>query len=67
MSKVNCQVEYTTDYNDNRREIDCVIVTCSKCGYQTTSWGHGVDSVKRCMAIMNEECPECENSFYVEE
>ena len=67
MSKVECEVEYTTDYNDDDREVDCVVVTCNQCGHQTSSWGHGPASVKRCLALMNEECPECENNFYVEE
>ncbi len=67
MSKVDCEVEYTSDYNDDGHENDCVVAICGKCGHQTTSWGHGPNSVKRCMAVMNEECPESENNFYVEE
>lgn len=66
MSKIDCDVEYTTDYNDDSREVDCVVVTCTKCGHETSSWGHGDSSVKRCMALMNEECPESENNYYVE-
>lgn len=66
MSKIDCEVDYTTDCNDDGREVDCVAVTCSNCGHVTSSWGHGDSSVKRCMALMNEECPESENNFYVE-
>lgn len=46
MSKVDCEVEYTTDINDDNREVDCVVVTCSACGHETQSWGHGVSSAK---------------------
>lgn len=67
MSKVKCEVEYSTDINDDNREVDCVVVVCSSCGHETTSWGHGVASVKRCLALMGEECPESEKNFYVEE
>ena len=67
MSKIECEVEYSTDYNDDGREIDCVIATCTVCGHQTSSWGNGIASVKRCFALMSEECPEGETNFYVEE
>jgi len=67
MSKVECEIDYTTDENDDNRKVDCVIVTCLKCGHETRSWGHGDACVKRCMAVMNEECPESENNFYVEQ
>ncbi|HIF9448019.1 hypothetical protein [Photobacterium damselae] len=67
MAKIECEVEYTTDYNDDNREVDCVVVTCTKCGCEVSSWGHGVNSVKRCLALLREECPESESNFYVEE
>ena len=67
MSKVDCEVEYTTDMNDDNREVDCVVVTCSACGHEESSWGHGSASVKRCLALMSEQCPQGEKNFYVEE
>lgn len=66
MSKISCDIDYSSDYNDNGNYVDCVIATCSKCGHETNSWGHGDTSVKRCLVLMNEECPKHENNFYVE-
>lgn len=67
MAKVKCEVGYTTDYDDNGHEHDCVVVTCLKCGHSTTSWGDTQRSVNRCLAMLSEECPEAESNFYVEE
>ena len=67
MSKIECEVEYSTDYNDENRELDCVVVTCNACGHSTSSWGHSSASVKRCLVLLSEECPSGENNFYVEE
>lgn len=67
MAKVECEVELSTDYNDDNREVECVVVTCMKCGHETKSWGYGEASIKRCMALMNEECPEGEKNYYVEQ
>ncbi len=64
MSKIFCEVEYSTDENDEGVEVDCVIVTCSKCGHQVQSWGDSDQSIKRSCAVMSEECPESESNFY---
>lgn len=65
MNKVKCEVEYTTDYNDDGYEVDSVLVTCKKCGYQVSSFGDGLNSINRCLALLNEECENYENNFYV--
>lgn len=67
VSKVECEVLYSTDFNDDGVEVDCVVAICSRCGHETTSWGDGTASVKRCFAVMSEECPNSENNFYVQE
>lgn len=67
MSEVECEITYTAELNEDNREVDCVYATCKECGHETFSWGDGPDSVKRCLALMNEECPRCENNFYIEE
>jgi hypothetical protein len=65
--KVGCSVEYTAREDEYGKERDCVVVTCSKCQHETISWGHGEGSVKRCLALMREECEQGEENFYVEE
>ena len=34
--------------------------------HSTESYGTGDKSVKRCLALMRDECPMGENNFYVE-
>jgi len=64
MARVHCEVEYTQQLNeDTERMQDCVVVTCTKCGDSQMSWGHGDASVRRCLALLSEECVE--NNFYV--
>ena len=67
MSTVKCEVEYTSGYDDNGIDHDCVKLTCERCGHQTMSWGDGPQSVNRCKALLKEQCTESESNFYVEE
>ena len=67
MSKLKCEINYTTSENDNGYEVDCVTATCPKCGHETVSWGQGDGSIKRCLVLLSEECPRGERNFYVEE
>ena len=66
MSRIECEVEYSSQENDYGTESDCVLAICPKCGHQTESWGNSETSIKRCLVLLNEECPEGENNFYVE-
>jgi hypothetical protein len=63
--RVDCEVSYVTLTNDNGIDVDGVEVVCSRCGHKTQSFGTGERSVKRCLALMREECPEGECNFYV--
>lgn len=67
MAKISCSIEETYLENENGYEVEGVIATCSKCGHTTESFGTSESSIRRCFAIMNEECPEGENNFYVED
>ena len=63
--KIQCEVNYIDMENDSGRMISSVEVTCSKCGHSVRSYGTGERSVKRCLAMFREECPEDEANFYV--
>lgn len=63
--KVECEVDYVDLENDNGRIVEGVEVTCSRCGHSTESYGTGESSIKRCLVMLNEECPRGENNFYV--
>lgn len=41
-----------------------VSVICPECGYCTRSMGTGVRSIRRCLALLREQCPRGEKNFY---
>ena len=65
--RVECEISAATLTNDDGREIDGVQAECSRCGHTTESFGTSDASVRRCLAIMREQCPEGEENFYVGE
>jgi len=62
--KIECRLELVELENDNGREVDGIVVTCSRCGQKTQSYGQGPNSVKRCLALMREKCPDKLDAFY---
>ena len=62
MSRVECGVTY--DEEDGREYVE---VTCGRCGHSVRSWGDSDSSVRRCLVLLREECPEGENNFYIAE
>ena len=63
--KVSCSVDDTELENDRGFYVDSVEATCSRCQHTTASFGTGPASVRRCLVLMREECPEGEANFYV--
>ena len=59
-ARKECNVDYTTIENEEGREVDGVVVECVDCGATTESYGHGDNSVRRCLALMRDTC-ECED------
>jgi len=57
------EVEMEGDYGI----VAGVRVTCRKCGHETESYGTDERSIRRCLALMNEECECGEDNFYVAE
>ncbi len=67
MSKVECLVQETTLPNESGFKVDGVSATCRECGHKTKSFGTGESSVKRCLALLRDECLYSEDNFYVNE
>lgn len=67
MAKVKCSIEEITLDGDYGNDVESTSATCTKCGHTTESYGTSEGSINRCLALMNEECPEGENNFYEEE
>lgn len=62
---IHCSIEQCDLMNDNGNYVPGVEATCPKCGHVTQSFGTGERSVKRCLVLMREECPNGERNFYV--
>jgi hypothetical protein len=65
MARVTCEIEEVELENDEGRTIDGVQATCGKCNHTTESYGTGEDSIRRCLVLLREECPEGEHNYYV--
>lgn len=63
--KVSCSIDFIDLENDDGREVEGVSATCERCGHSTESFGTGPASVRRCLVLLREECPEGEANFYV--
>ncbi len=63
---VTCSVDYVELDGDSGNPVDSVEVTCSRCGHITQSFGDGSASIRRCLAMMKEECPRGESNWYTE-
>jgi hypothetical protein len=64
---VNAEVRFLPLKNDNGRAQAGVEVTCTQCGHIERAFGEGPRSVKRCLAMLRENCPEDETNFYTVE
>jgi hypothetical protein len=57
--KIECEISESE--MDGSRSV-CAL--CTRCGHTTESYGVSARSVRRCLALMREECPEDERNFY---
>lgn len=67
MPTVKCEIEEISLDGDYSDDIPGITATCSKCGHTTESFGTEEGSIKRCLALMREECPRGENNYYIED
>jgi len=64
---IDCEVDYVDLIGKHGRPVPGVKVTCPECGHSTESFGTKAASVRRCLVMLREECPEGENNYYVAE
>jgi len=62
---VNCEVQEVTLYSESGRPIAGVRVLCGRCEHETESFGTGEASIRRCLVLLHEQCPEYEDNYYV--
>ncbi len=60
MPRVECQVTEIDIVNDEGKEIPGVSVECPECERSEESYGLTLRSVKRCLALLKEDC-DCDN------
>ena len=65
--KVTCKIDTAELENEDGYPVDGVVAVCTRCGHSTESFGTSDASVRRCLALMREECPNGERNFYVAE
>lgn len=65
--RVECEIEEVEIEDDRGREIAGVRVTCSRCGAEKESFGTGEASIKRCLALLRDDCEKDEANFYIVE
>ena len=63
---VEATIEEVELENDDGHEVDSVCATCTRCQHQTESFGTGPASIKRCLVLLRDECPNDETNFYPE-
>lgn len=65
--QVSCTIDSIILENDNGTELPSVMATCSRCQHTTESYGTSDASIRRCLALMREECPLGEHNYYTED
>lgn len=63
--RITCEIWEEDQYGDNGGWIPGVRARCSRCGHETEAFGTDEPSIKRCLVMLREECPEGESNFYV--
>lgn len=61
---IRCEIDEIELNGDYGGLIPSVQATCPRCGHTTESYGTGEPSIKRCLVLLHEECPEGANNFY---
>jgi hypothetical protein len=65
MSRISCEVTRTMLTNERGQEVPGVEVMCLHCEHTVESFGTTGASVRRCLALLREQCPEEMENFYV--
>jgi hypothetical protein len=62
--RISCTVE-EMELEGDYGEVPSVCATCSRCGHTTESYGDSDASIRRCLVLMRQECPQGESNYYV--
>ncbi len=62
--RVPCDIGYVELENEDGYEVEGVCATCPRCGHETESYGTSGASVRRCLVLLREECPNDDRNYY---
>ena len=65
--RVTCEISRVTLQNGAGHDVEGVTAFCTRCEHSTESFGTGDSSIRRCLVLLREECPNGEKNFYVQE
>ena len=63
--RVYCEIE-EVELDGDYTTVEGVEAPCQRCLHTTESYGTDEPSIRRCLALMREECPRKESNFYIE-
>ena len=66
MSLVDCDITDIEMDGSNGYPVASVLAECRICGFVTSSYGTSEASIRRCLAMMREECPRRQRNYYRE-
>lgn len=64
--KVACTITEDETDGDHGHPVPSICATCSRCHHRVESFGVDDRSIRRCMVLMRQQCPNGESNFYVE-
>lgn len=62
--RIDCETENVEIENDRGIWVKSVSVKCCKCDHTEESYGRSDSSVRRCLALLRENCPNGESNYY---
>jgi len=62
--RVECETKDVVLENDSGKKVSSIKVICGRCDHSEVSFGRGEASVRRCLALFRENCPQNEQNYY---
>lgn len=65
-NRVDVAMEFKLVENEKGRMVPGCEATCSVCNHKESSFGEGMPSQKRCLALLRKNCPQGGGNFYID-
>jgi hypothetical protein len=64
--RVACDIDYV-ELDGDFGAVEGVCATCRRCEHETESYGTSDASIRRCLALLGDECPKDETNCYFDD